>query len=109
MFCTKILHVMSMILKTMLSASAVHVLAVKKMNVQENDCRWQCKGLMLWQSKAQHPPYALLRSVHVPTVSFSEVNKTSLNLILMLMPLVNWGAPHISDTTDFRFYNQRSR
>ena len=39
MFCTKILHVMSMILKTILSASAVHVLAVKEMNVQENDCR----------------------------------------------------------------------
>ena len=55
-FCAKILHVMSMILKTILSASAVHVLAVKEMNVQENDCRWQCKGLMLWQSKAQHPP-----------------------------------------------------
>ena len=33
----------------------------------------------------------------------------SLHLILMLMPLVNWGEPHISDTTDFRFYNQRSR
>ena len=39
MFCTKILHVISMILKTILSASAMHVLAIKKMNVQENDCR----------------------------------------------------------------------
>ena len=46
MFCTKILHVMSMILKTILSASAVHVLVVKKkrMYVRKTTVGGNAKG-----------------------------------------------------------------
>ena len=93
MFCTKIFHVMSMILKTILSASAVHV------------CWWskkECTGKRLTVA-VQRANAVVVKGTTSSLSPFAMCactyrflfggNKTSLNLILMLMPLVNWGEP----------------